>query len=340
MNHEISCPNASCVNPKSFYRNGYYRSKSSSQYFPKYQCRSCKTYFSFRKTRDELEIPFYKVDRLKTVYDSYCSGETQRRIAVILQKRQGAGSRNSVARYFSYLASKAKEHHERMITAGKLKTNNFQFDEMETYQLAKVNMLSIVVSVCAKTGRIISLNACEIKCKGKLAQTIFGQQANQWRVDGRRNAFKLALDRMENVCGNKGPITITSDSKRTYISLFRDRFLSPAYQLFHQPVKARSAKSPRTNLAFKIKTMGGVKIPDPMFWLNHLCATIRADMSRMRRKSWTTTKKVEKLQEHLDLFTAFYNGYELEDMIDPSGGKMRLKKTLHSKRRFKEPEVF
>jgi len=158
-------------------------------------------------------------------------------------------------------------------------------------------------------------------------------------VDKRHVAFKSGLDRMERVCCNGGPITITSDSKRTYISLFRDRFVSPVYQLLHQPVLARSAKSARTNLTFKLKTSGGIKIPDPMFWLNHLCATIRADMSRMRRKSWTTTKKVEKLQEHLDLFTAFYNGYELEDMIAPDGAKMRLKKTLHAKRSFKKNHI-
>jgi hypothetical protein len=50
---------------------------------------------------------------------------------------------------------------------------------------------------------------------------------------------------------------------------------------------------------------------DKMFSLNHTCARLRHDMSRMARKTWVTTKIIEGLQEHLDLFIAYYNGYQL-----------------------------
>lgn len=50
---------------------------------------------------------------------------------------------------------------------------------------------------------------------------------------------------------------------------------------------------------------------DHMFSLNHTCSRLRHDMSRMERQSWVTTKTVKGLQEHLDLFISYYNGYQL-----------------------------
>jgi hypothetical protein len=37
---------------------------------------------------------------------------------------------------------------------------------------------------------------------------------------------------------------------------------------------------------------------------------IRADLSRMARRTWSTTKRAERLQDHLDIYIAFNNGYE------------------------------
>ena len=48
---------------------------------------------------------------------------------------------------------------------------------------------------------------------------------------------------------------------------------------------------------------------DPMFSLNHTCAKIRAGVAVMARKTWTTTKSIEKLQDKLDIFIAVHNGY-------------------------------
>jgi hypothetical protein len=36
-----------------------------------------------------------------------------------------------------------------------------------------------------------------------------------------------------------------------------------------------------------------------------------ADLSRMARKSWVTTKNIRGLQDHLDLYVAYWNEYQL-----------------------------
>jgi len=50
---------------------------------------------------------------------------------------------------------------------------------------------------------------------------------------------------------------------------------------------------------------------DKMFELNLIAARIRHDLSRMTRKSWVTTKLMERLQQHLFLFVAYQNDYAI-----------------------------
>ncbi|MEQ1722809.1 MAG: hypothetical protein ABL930_06505, partial [Pseudobdellovibrio sp.] len=46
---------------------------------------------------------------------------------------------------------------------------------------------------------------------------------------------------------------------------------------------------------------------DPLFSLNHTCAMMRAKVSRLIRRTWNTTKKPERLSEHLALAVLHHN---------------------------------
>jgi len=48
-----------------------------------------------------------------------------------------------------------------------------------------------------------------------------------------------------------------------------------------------------------------------LFKLNHLFAKIRQDLSRLFRSTWATTKRLEGLYNHLMLYVAWINGYEI-----------------------------
>ena len=50
---------------------------------------------------------------------------------------------------------------------------------------------------------------------------------------------------------------------------------------------------------------------DPLFALNVTAAKLRNDLSRLGRKTWVTTKKLERLDAHLALYLAWNNGYRL-----------------------------
>ena len=46
---------------------------------------------------------------------------------------------------------------------------------------------------------------------------------------------------------------------------------------------------------------------DPLFCLNHTCAMIRDNVNRLKRKTWATTKKAQRLAAHLVLYAHFHN---------------------------------
>jgi hypothetical protein len=46
---------------------------------------------------------------------------------------------------------------------------------------------------------------------------------------------------------------------------------------------------------------------DPMFSLNHTCAMLRANINRLFRRTWCTSKKIERLRDHIALYVDFHN---------------------------------
>jgi hypothetical protein len=48
---------------------------------------------------------------------------------------------------------------------------------------------------------------------------------------------------------------------------------------------------------------------DPLFSLNHTCAKLRADINRLFRRTWCTTKRADRLYAHLILYANFHNNY-------------------------------
>jgi len=56
---------------------------------------------------------------------------------------------------------------------------------------------------------------------------------------------------------------------------------------------------------------------DPLFIINHTCALLRANINRLIRKTWCTTKDPARLKDHLDVFMYFYNYHLLKKALTP-----------------------
>jgi hypothetical protein len=46
---------------------------------------------------------------------------------------------------------------------------------------------------------------------------------------------------------------------------------------------------------------------DPLFAINHTLAMLRANLARLARRTWVTTKKASRLEEFIQIYAGFHN---------------------------------
>jgi hypothetical protein len=46
---------------------------------------------------------------------------------------------------------------------------------------------------------------------------------------------------------------------------------------------------------------------DPLFDLNHTCAMLRANINRLFRRTWCTTKRRDRLEAHIEIYLQYHN---------------------------------
>jgi len=138
-----------------------------------------------------------------------------------------------------------------------------------------------------KTGHIIDARVAKMRLKGKLA-TLNPNNREHWDEDNRKEKTLEVLETIKGVA--KDRITVASDKKKSYPNLIHS-VLPQAEVQAHDRISDGKNK--------------------PLFMLNVTCAKIRADLSRMRRRTWAITRKWENLQKHLYIYIAWNNGYTL-----------------------------
>lgn len=218
------------------------------------------------------------------VLQLYASGISQRRMALVL-----GVNLKTIVRKFLFMGKLARREHERRIESGELKTSHAQFDEMETFEHTRMKPVSVALAVRAKTGEILAAQCAPTAYKGPLAA-----QARE-KYGPREDQSGVAIKKVLTTVGLCSALVfaLTTDADPRYLNQVR-RELPTAT---HHSIKRRFVKRGRRNAE------------DHLFTLNYTAAKIRNDLSRMGRKTWITTKKLERLQVHLDLYVAFNNKY-------------------------------
>jgi transposase-like protein len=285
MSHSMNCPNPDCKCHTTPYTNfyikkGYYKSKHNHQPVPRYKCKCCGKYFSSASFKDTFKQ--HKPELNEQIFELYSSNVTLTRIASILKC-----NRKTVVRKFMFMAAKLHLIHKDRIDNGELKTSYVQFDEMESFEVTRQIPVSIAIAVRPKTGEIIDAAVATMNTKGKLAKESVAKYG--YRLDTRKDVLTSILntvDKCKKVHDKTKRFTIASDAKRAYITLVNSIIPTALHLKYASRINS-----------------------DELFVLNHVCARIRHDMSRMNRKSWVTTKKIDRLQGHLDAYIGYKNGY-------------------------------
>lgn len=286
----VSCP--FCLNHQSnlsesrprIIKYGTFRRSEDLTLQQRYRCLGCLKSFSTATLH-----PCYRQRRRSLnsqVFHLYVSGCSQRRIAKLL----GCNPKTMV-RKFLFLSEWAKfyfEQHRSLFQP----SQEVEFDDLETFEHSKMKPLSVAMVVESKTRRILGFNVARMPAKGLLAARArkkYGKRGDE-RAFKRNNLF-------EGLKAHIDPSAkIKSDENPHYSRPIRKHFQACTHVIF---------KGRRGCVVGQGELKAGGY--DPLFTLNHTFAMFRANMNRLFRRTWNTTKKPERLEKHIWLYCLYHN---------------------------------
>ncbi len=282
-----NCPG--CRAPKTFFaRYGRYFRRSDSRYIQRFYCKLCGCHFSaatfsdcYRQKKRRLNVP---VQRLLS------SAVSMRRIAKLL-----GVSRTTVARKLTFLAQQARNRHRRFLCRYRFTQGYFeelQFDDLLTFEHTKCKPITVTVVVDRATRLILDFNAAPIPASGSLAA--IARKKYGYRPDLSRSARQTLLQRLRPWVH---PQAVFSTDEHSHYPVVLRRWFPNATHLRHK--SARSA----------ITGQGELKkvVFDPLFSINHTLAMFRANVNRLVRRTWCTSKDIRRLSDHLAIYQNFHN---------------------------------
>jgi hypothetical protein len=268
-----------------FYRN------SDSTWVRRYRCRDCGTGFSdatiqtcYRQKKRHKNLMLRRL---------LCSGVSQRRCAKILHL-----NRKTVVKKFLLLALEA-EFSVKSFNLAKPKAHTVEFDDLETFEHTKMKPLSVTLAVEAGTRRILGLEVSRMAANGPLAEK--SREKYGRRVDERRQGRQRLFEWLQYVVTDR--VVIKSDDNPYYPPDVQRLFPNS----LHLHYKGKRGSTTGQGELKKVRF-------DPLFSLNHTCAMFRANVNRLFRKTWCTTKRSDRLYAHLMLYAQYHN----EELLKPS----------------------
>jgi hypothetical protein len=223
------------------------------------------------------------------VFESLCSGVTLRRTAKNLRVTY-----RTVCRKFRWLSERASAFHGLQ----KFKVRELQFDEMESIEHTKLKPLTIVLAV-SESYQILGMKVGSIPAKGHLAGISHRKYGLRRDESSTKIRDLLSEVKSQLLCY---PNVIKSDFKPSYKNIVQQEYPDTCY-VQHL---AKQNKEKRREMKYQAKEK---QVYDPLFAVNQRCAMLRADIKRLTRRSWCTTKIPENLEKHLMLYIAHNNKY-------------------------------
>lgn len=202
--------------------------------------------------------------------------------------------RITVARKLRFLASQARLTHSkwlRSIVSEGHHAVHVQFDEMETFEHTKLKPLSLPL-VVTKERKILAFDVASMPAKGHLAARSVEKYGR--RRDERKAKLHALLKGLNGIV--LPTALIESDENPHYPRLIREAFP----QSVHRTTKGRRGAITGQGELKKIHW-------DPLFSLNHTAAMLRANINRLFRRTWCTTKRAQCLKDHMALYVNYHN---------------------------------
>ncbi|MCB0355358.1 MAG: IS1 family transposase [Bdellovibrionales bacterium] len=265
-------------------RNGYFFRESGRVRVQRYRCKICRKEFSDATFQLRYRQRLRRINGL--IERELISGASLRRIALMLKINY-----KTVAHRLNYLAHKARWQNERRLA----KLNpicEVQFDDMETFEHTKMKPVSITLAVIKKQRFILGAEVSTMPAKGLLSKR--ARKKYGARRDGRRKARERLFKKLQRCVLPQA--LIESDENPHYNTQVQQYFPQCCYQQY---------KGRRGCVVGQGELKAGGY--DPLFSLNHTCAMLRYSVSRLVRRTWVTTKRLDQLQNHIDIYINYHN---------------------------------
>lgn len=264
---------------------GSFKRASREAPIRRYLCFDCGKGFSeatltreYRQRKRHLNDPLFKL---------LSSCVSMRRSAKLL-----GTARRTVERRLPYLAQVALDHHNTFL-ASRPPVQDVHFDDMESWIHTKLKPVSIPLAVEHPQRLILAFDVVSMPAKGRLAKKSLAKYGK--RADHRRKGWQHTLS-IVNQLTNTKIINITSDSHSCYSDQIRLHIANAN----HIQVKGRRGCVVGQG---ELKRGG----QDPLFSLNQTAAMFRANVNRLVRRTWCTSKTIENLKCHMKIYTLWHN---------------------------------
>ena len=284
-----NCPNQNCPgshNKKVIAHDGFYFRKNDSRKIRRFRCTYCGKRFSQSTSSFEYRQKKRRVNY--HLYQLLSSCVSMRRAAKILNV-----NKKTVARKLIYLSEKMRYRHLQFLKSLREKpVTHVQFDDLITIEHTKLKPLAVTIVTEVETGIILDAVVSQIPAFGKIAKKSVAKYGYR-----KSNHFENVMNLFENLKDVIAPnALIETDEHSMYSKIIKHHF--PLGN--HLQYKGRRGSVSGQGELKKIEY-------DPLFAINHSCAMFRANISRLVRKTWCTTKKAEMLQRHIDIYIDFHN---------------------------------
>lgn len=269
---------------KAFVKTGTYRRRSDKKWVQRFRCRACRKNFS-SATAD----PCYRQAKRQfnqRIFENLSSGVSQRRCAYLLRL-----NRKTIKRKFIFLGIQSLLQLRKFNKAFS-KASIVEFDDLETFEHSKCKPLSVTLAVEYKSRRILGFSVSSMPAKGLLAKR--ARKKYGFRPDDRSRGRKLLMASLKGLV--REDAILKSDQNPHYPQDVAQFFPQAQHVSYLGKRGAVTGQGELKKTAF-----------DPLFSLNHTCAKLRADINRLIRKTWCTTKKAERLRFHLAMYSLYHN---------------------------------
>ena len=267
-------------------RNGSFYRRDDARRVQRFMCKACLRSFS----RAGFSLQYRHLHRRKNemIRRLLSIGCTQRDIARTLKI-----DKDTVARRATILAKAARQRLIKDREQAPLATQ-VQFDELISFEHTKMKPVAIAVITDCERWRVLDVQVSILPASGHLAQKSREKYGPRPDQSDQGRARMMA----RSVASIHPNAHVSTDKHPAYASLVK-RFLPRATHISH-----KGAKGAVVGYG-ELKQIGY----DPLFCINHQLASFRSGLSRLARRTWCTTKCIDRLVGHLMIYIDNYNRY-------------------------------